>query len=333
MQKLFSVDKYQLLLIKLVAQYRKSLKEAINEFTSFFYILQFAWSADFNLSFFSRCLVVYVLLTHIFVFCIVFCVIPVVVLDTLKVRYGVLYSISAISFIRQLLGVSQSSPSNILGLGLYSSSILQFVRARKTVFKAVKSPLSFVSCLLVTVHLCLFWILSIFFFLFFNNPVSKVVWAPLATSMFYLFDKGYLFLPAFYAITLLYFVCIYLICKQYPSCATFLYDTFTHAFVSHFIGNSPAKEAMEIVPKFLVCAVIAAATSLGFYAGYTVFDHEYSRRSVQDAIELSQRPGSPSAERIIALQIKVRESFHLLPFCVLIWKRSLNRLLQFRKRN
>lgn len=58
-------------------------------------------------------------------------------------------------------------------------------------------------------------------------------------------------------------------------------------------------------------AVLGAGTTLGFYAGYTVFDNHISKKSVQDAIHLSGQPGSPSAERIIEMQIKVRESFHL----------------------
>lgn len=229
-----------------------------------------------------------------------------------KARYYLMVCFSLYSVIQQVCCTRNTATLfNVFGVNHLLSSILQLVRTRKTAFEAVNSPFSFVKFWVDTIQLCIFWILSIHFYVFFRNTISKTVWAPIATGMLYLFEKGYPILPSVYAITLVYFVFVYLICKQYPSIALYLYTTYTHAFVSVAIGNNPAKEVLELVPKFLVFSVISAGSALAFYAGYTVFDHELSKKSVQDAIDESLKPNRPTAEKIISMQIKVRESFHL----------------------
>jgi hypothetical protein len=185
-------------------------------------------------------------------------------------------------------------------------SIKQFLLTRRSALKAVEGPLSFCVYAIITVHLCFFFLLSIPYYVFFHNRISDRFCAQIAIGMWYLYEQGYLLIVGLYLFLLLYFFVVWLICQRYPSYAQFLYTSFTHTYVAHYVGNSPGKKSSDRIALLAGLGILASLTTLGAFNLNDWSRMKYAEDIVYRALEESKKPGNPSAEVIIAMQISVR---------------------------
>lgn len=286
-----------------------ALQETITEICEVLKVMKVQWTTDPNLSLFTRCVCLYALVCNVGVFVIICGILPFIGKQVLEVRYWVMLNLSVIPVIFKVLTEkrkhTQIQHSFLDICRLCGMSMKQFWFTRKSAMKAVKSPFCFFVYVLSTVHLCCFWLLSIPYYAFFHNKISDRLWAQLAIAMWYLYEKRYPFIGGFYLLTLAYFFGVWIICQRYPSYPQFFYTTFSHTFVAHLVGNSPGKKSSETLALLAGLGVLATLTALGGYLNEQS-RIEYAERVVYRAIEDSKKPGSPSAEVIIAMQISVR---------------------------